>query len=90
MKHIVKRKGHSEAYDVRKLYASVYSMCLAVHCSEEDAEGTAEKVVRHVDQWLEKKHEVTAHDIHSVALDRSMSLNPDAGFLYSNHRGMHE
>ncbi len=90
MKHIIKRKGHSEVYDVRKLYASVYSMCLSVHSSEKDAENTAEKVVQHVDQWLEMKHEVTAHDIHTIASDKLMSLNPDAGFLYSNHRGIHE
>ena len=26
-KHIVKRAGHSESYDTKKLYASVYAAC---------------------------------------------------------------
>lgn len=90
MKHIVKRKGHSESFDVRKLYASVYSACLAVQTPEEDAEATADKVTKHVEKWLEKKHEVTAHDIHTNAAEYLINLNADAGYLYSKHREMHQ
>jgi len=90
MKHIVKRKGHSEVYDVRKLYASVYSMCLATQATDEEAEHTADKIVDYVNMWLKKKHEVTAHDIQLVTSRYLTNLNADAGYLYSKHRGMHQ
>lgn len=90
IKHIVKRKGHSETYDVRKLYASIYSACLAVQSTDEEAENIADKVVEYVNKWLEKKHEVTAHDIELVASRRLTNLNADAGYIYSKHREMHK
>lgn len=88
-KHIVKRKGHSEDYDVRKLYASIYTACLAVQTDEKDAEDTADKVVKHVSKWLENKHEVTSRDIHRMAAQYLVNLNADAGFIYAKHEEMH-
>ena len=57
MKHIVKRGGHSEPYDIKKLYASIYSVCLSVRTPEGEAELVAERVTKHVSKWLDKKRE---------------------------------
>ncbi len=89
MKHIVKRGGHSETFDVRKLYASVYSVCLSVRTPEGEAELIADRVVKHVSQWLKPKHEVTAHDIRVVATKHLKAYNSDASYLYSVHRSLH-
>ena len=49
MGHIVKRAGRTEPYDVRKLYASVYSACLSVR----EHPGAAELIAYHpVPQWI--------------------------------------
>lgn len=88
MKHIVKRKGHSEPYDVRKLYASIYSVCLSVRTPEGEAELVADRVVKHVSEWLEKKHEVTAHDIRVHAAKHLAAYNPNASYLYEVHRDL--
>ncbi len=90
MKHIVKRKGHSELYDIRKLYASIYAVCLSVRAPVGEAELVAEQVTEHVGKWLELKHEVTAHDIRTQATKHLAAYNPDASYLYGLHRGLHQ
>lgn len=89
-KHIVKRKGHSEPFDTRKLYASIYAVCLSVRTPEGEAELVADRVVKHVNAWLEPKHEVTAHDIRTQAAKHLKAYNPDASYLYSVHKDMHK
>jgi len=86
MKHIVKRAGHSEPYDDKKLYASIYSACLSVREPSASAELIAEKVVEFISLWLEKKHEVTANDIRRHAAVHLKSFNPDAAQLFLHHR----
>jgi len=89
-KHIVKRKGHTEPYDSRKLYASVYSACLSVRATEGEAELVAAKVVEDVNNWLGKKHEVTASDIRRVAAKHFGAYNSSAAYMYRNHREWHQ
>lgn len=87
-KLIVKRKGHTESYDERKLYASVYSVCLSVKVPEGSAELIAEKVVGHVNKWLEQKHEVTANDLRRQAAKHLEEYNPDASYSLLHHRSV--
>ncbi len=86
MKHIVKRAGHSEPYDIRKLYASVYAACLSVREHPPTAELIAEEVGKGVSQWLERKHEVTSNDIRHQAAKHLQIINPDAAYMYLHHR----
>jgi len=86
MNHIVKRHGHSEPYDEKKLYASIYSACLSVREPAGSAELVADKVVEYISEWLSKKHEVTANDIRRHATVHLKSFNPDAAQLYLHHR----
>lgn len=86
MKHIVKRAGHTEAYDERKLYASVYAACLSVREHPGSAELIAQEVVREFEKWLAGKHEVTSHDIRTKAAESLKVINPDAGHIYLHHR----
>ena len=88
-KLIVKRAGHTESYDQRKLYASIYSACLAVREAPQTAELIAEKVVAEVEKWLELKHEVTSGDLKLRAQASLKTLNPDAFYIYENHRNIH-
>ena len=88
-KHIVKRKGHTEPYDNRKLYASIYAACLSVRATEGEAELVAAQVVNDFEAWLDKKHEVTAADIRRIAAKHLTAYNENAGLIYSNHREWH-
>lgn len=84
--HIVKRRGHTEPYDARKLYASIYASVLAVRYPARAAETLAEEVTEKVEQWLDTKHEVTTNDIRRVAGEKLLALNKDAGLQFIHHR----
>lgn len=86
MKHIVKRAGHTEPYDVRKLYASIYAACLSVREHPGSAELIAGAVTEDFEKWLSSKHEVTSNDIRQVAGNYLKVINPDAGHIYFHHR----
>jgi transcriptional regulator NrdR family protein len=87
-KHIVKRGKHTEEYDQRKLYASIYNACIAVRCTDTEAELIAERIVQLVEEWLEPKHEVTSYDITRIASEHFQQYHPDAGYLYEHHRSI--
>lgn len=89
MNHIVKRAGHAEKYDNRKLYASVYSACLSVREPAGSAELIAERVVKDVDHWISHKHEVTSNDIRRQASKHLHAYHEDAAYIYHHHRVIH-
>jgi transcriptional regulator NrdR family protein len=89
MRHIVKRAGHSEEYDPRKLYASIYAACLSVRATEGEAELVAERVVKDFEAWLAKKHQVTARDIRRIAAQHLAAYNAEAAYMYRGHRELH-
>lgn len=86
MKHIVKRSGHVEIFDIKKLYASVFAACLAMHEPVSTAEDIAERVSDDVEKWLEKKSEVLSNDIRRVTAKYLYAHNPDAAYSYLHHR----
>lgn len=86
MQHIVKRAGHSEDYDSRKVYASIYAACLSVHEPAGSAEVISSEVVNLLEQWLARKHQVTANDIRLQAAKHLQVINPDAAYQYLHHR----
>lgn len=86
MTHIVKRKGHKEKFDERKVYASVYAACLNAHDSHEQAESTANLVAREIGKWTEDKDEVSSNQIFVKVGEELEHLNKDAAFMYSTHR----
>jgi transcriptional regulator NrdR family protein len=83
--HIIKRQGHTEPYDERKLYASIYAICLSVRAAPADAELIANDVCRDINEWLSDKPEVTSHDVRNQAAKQLERYNPDAAYLYSHH-----
>jgi transcriptional regulator NrdR family protein len=88
-KLIVKRAGHIEEYDEKKLYASVFSACLAVREPVGTAEVLADRVVADVSVWLGKKHEVTSNDIRRKASEYLHAYNIEAAHLYHKQRTFH-
>lgn len=84
--HIIKRRsGMPEQFDPVKLHASVVAACLAVRTLEGEAHLTAERVCRHVIDWLTTKSEVTSADIRRVASAHLSNYHADAGYMYEHH-----
>lgn len=85
--YIVKRSpGHTEPYDERKLYASIYASCLSLRTPQGEAELTAERVCKDIGPWLLGKAEITSADIRRKAADHFTVYNPNAAYLYKHHR----
>lgn len=86
MQHVVKRAGHTEPYDDKKIYATVFSVCQSLREPAASAELIADKVAADVSAWIKTKHEVTANDIRNQAAKHLQNYNPDAAYLLKHHR----
>lgn len=88
MTHIVKRKGHTEEFDERKVYASVYAALLSLRMSDEEAETISHMVTEDVKDAIKTKKEVTSHLLHTEATKSLKKYHPDASYLYSTHKDL--
>ena len=87
--HIIKRKGQGQAYDERKVYASVYYASLNAHLGKLDAEKIAEKVSRDISAWVASgKDEISSEKIFQKATELLKPQNKDAAFMYETHRDL--
>jgi len=86
MTTIVKRRGHKQEFDERKLYASIFAACLSAHVKHEEAESIANLVCREIKKWLVDKEEVTSDEIFKQAGKELEHLNKEASFMYLTHR----
>lgn len=84
--HIVKKGNREpERFDPQKLHASIQAACLSVRAPEGEAETLAKRIVGHVNDWLEKKAEVTSNDLRRVASSHLHQYHPEAAYLYEQH-----
>lgn len=86
MVHIVKRKGHKEIFDERKVYASIFAACLSANLNKEEAEVNANLVTQAVKEWLDEKEDIKSDQIFKIAGEKLEHLSKDAGFMYKTHR----
>ena len=82
-KHLVKRKGHNEEYDERKVYASCYAAALNAHYNEKEAEEFAKVVTTKVNKWIKTKAQISSDDIrHQIIIAMH---DPEVALLYKHH-----
>ncbi len=87
MKHLVKREGHKEKFDERKVYASCYNACVGCcHMPKEDAEKICEKVTKDVKKWIKEKPSVSSNQIFKQTTKTIRKYHKDAAFMYETHR----
>ncbi len=88
MKHIVKRKGHTEDFDERKLYGSVFSSLMTLRMADEEAEAISHMVTDDVKKAIADKKEVTSQTIHTETAKSLKKYHPDASYMYDTHRDL--
>ena len=86
MLQIVKRAGHAEFYDERKVYGSCYFACRNAHLSEKEAEEICNKVAAAVTKWVKRHKIVSSNEIFRILIQELKKHNEDAAFLYETHR----
>jgi len=81
---VVKRKGHQEKYDERKVYASVYSAALNCEYGEKKAERIASSAAKKVTVWVRKmKGCVDSYAIRKYII--SQLKDADVALMYRTH-----
>lgn len=83
---IVKRRGHCEDYDERKVYGSCYFACRSSHMAEMGSERISSKVCRSVNRWLKGRKEVSSNSIFKYVIRELKKHSKDAAFMYETHR----
>ena len=83
---IVKRRGHQEEFDERKVYASCYAACLSAGIPHEKAEKISEKVSRAIKTWVKNKKTVTSDQIFREVAKTLAKHDKNAAFMYNTHR----
>ncbi|QQG38666.1 MAG: hypothetical protein HYS32_03615 [Candidatus Woesearchaeota archaeon] len=86
MKHLVKREGHLERFDEKKVYASCYSAFLGAHLSHQEAEKLCEKVSKEINKWIKTKKMVNSDQIFKETTRIMKKHHKEAAYLYETHR----
>lgn len=82
---IVKRRGHEERFDERKVYASSFSACMSSHLGEMKSEEIADRVTNDVKKWSKSKNELTSDQIFKQIVKSLKKHDRDAAFMYETH-----
>lgn len=85
-KKVVKRKGHSEDFDEKKVYASIYWACKSSHLEAPHCELIAEKVTERLKQKLSIKREIDSNEIFEFVSNELEKHHKDAAYMYKTHR----
>jgi transcriptional regulator NrdR family protein len=82
---VIKRKGHQETFDEKKLYASVYSASLNCHHSEEDSEIIAQQILDRIKLWLKDNPTITSHILKLRVIRELKEIDRDIAMMYELH-----
>jgi transcriptional regulator NrdR family protein len=83
---IVKRKGHTEEFDERKIYSSCHAAFLSTGMNSGAAEKNCDKVCMEIRKWAHKKVMMTSDEIFRKAVAEIKKHSPKAAFMYETHR----
>jgi transcriptional regulator NrdR family protein len=83
---VVKRAGHHEDFDERKLYASCYAACVAAQIDKHIAERICDNVVNAVKRHLRKVKEIDSGALFKLTTKEMAKQDENAAFMYETHR----
>jgi transcriptional regulator NrdR family protein len=85
---IIKRKGHDEQFDERKVYGSIYAAMLAAHQPSQAAELVASAIALRVAREVVTKAHTSSDAIKQFVAKALLDYNIPAQFLYVHHKHM--
>ena len=85
MMNVVKRKGHIEKFDERKVYASCYAACMTSGLHENGCEIISSKVSSEIKKWVIEKKRVTSKQIFKKVVSHLKKAHKPAAFMYETH-----
>ena len=85
MSIIVKRKGHKETFDEKKVYGSVYAACASAHYDEMHCEKTADEVTKKIKKFIKNKKEIPSAEIRRKIESELKKKDKELAFFYEQH-----
>ena len=85
MSFVVKRKGHREKFDEKKVYGSVYAACASADYSERKCETIAKKITNIIKRFVEHKKKVKSGDIRKRIIIELKKTDEELAFYYEQH-----
>ena len=83
---IVKRRGHKQDFDDKKLYASVYFACKSAELESKKCEAISQKVLKKIKSKLQKKKTINSNELFALTGIEIEILDKHAAFMYLTHR----
>ena len=84
--HTVKRKGHMEKFDTRKIYKTCSQACLGSHLTRKDTKKICDSVTASAKRWIRKRDIVTSDQIFRFVIRELKKHDKDVAFMYETHR----
>jgi transcriptional regulator NrdR family protein len=84
--YLIKRKGHREKYEEKKVYKSVYAACHVCEMPEKDCGAIARSVTKEITSMVRKRKIKSSNDIFRTAIKLLKEQHKDAAFMYETHR----
>ena len=82
---IVKTKGHTEDFDERKVYGSVYAACASAHYDEEQCEKNADEITRKIKNFIKNKKRIDSSEIRKKIENDLKKKDEELAFFYEQH-----
>ena len=82
---VVKRKGHKERFDERKVYGSVYAACASAHYDEIKCEKIAEEISKKIKKSIKNKKEIQSIGIRKKIEKELKKKDEELAFFYEQH-----
>ena len=82
---IVKRAGHKERFDEKKVYASIYAACASAFYSERNCERTADNITRKIEKYVAGRRAVNSSEIRRRVENELRKIDKELAFFYEQH-----
>lgn len=82
---IVKRKGHKEKFDEKKVYGSVYAACASAHYDEMRCEKTAADITSKMKKFVKAKKTINSSEIRKKIENELKKKDEELAFFYEQH-----
>ena len=85
---VVKRKGHKEPFDERKIYGSIYSSCSNCELGEKECEKIADLVVEEIKKAISGRKDINSTELFGMVITILAKYHEDAAIMYEVHRDL--
>lgn len=82
---VVKREGHSETFDEKKIYGSVYAACASAFYTELTCERVAADITKRVKTFFARKKSVHSHEIRKHVAAVLKKKDKQLAFFYEHY-----